>query len=92
MTRLIIWRHGQTTWNAARRVQGQIDIELSDLGRRQAAEAAERLAALGPTRIVSSDLRRADATAEDSRRGGSASTGCAATSCAECGARISACG
>ena len=64
MTRLIIWRHGQTTWNAARRVQGQIDIELSDLGRRQAAEAAERLAALGPTRIVSSDLRRAAATAE----------------------------
>jgi probable phosphoglycerate mutase len=64
VTRLIIWRHGQTAWNAASRVQGQIDIELSEVGRVQAAEAAARLAAIGPTRIASSDLRRAAVTAE----------------------------
>ncbi|MBN1173135.1 MAG: histidine phosphatase family protein [Micromonosporaceae bacterium] len=63
MKRLIIWRHGQTEWNAGGRVQGHADIDLTEAGAAQAAAAAERLAALGPTRIVSSDLRRAADTA-----------------------------
>ncbi|HEY8451076.1 MAG TPA: histidine phosphatase family protein [Natronosporangium sp.] len=63
MTRLIIWRHGNTDWNASDRVQGQADVPLSDLGRQQAAAAAPLLAALHPDAIVSSDLRRAADTA-----------------------------
>lgn len=62
MTRLLLWRHGQTAWNAEGRVQGQTDIEL-DVGRGQAEAAAPRLAAQHPDLIVSSDLRRAADTA-----------------------------
>ncbi len=63
MTRLIFWRHGQTDFNAAARVQGQFDAALSDIGRMQAAAAAKRLAAFNPDILVSSDLRRAADTA-----------------------------
>ncbi|MFC5946196.1 histidine phosphatase family protein, partial [Micromonospora harpali] len=52
MTRLIVWRHGNTDWNAASRVQGQTDIPLNDLGREQDAAAARLLAALRPDAIV----------------------------------------
>ncbi|BCJ44935.1 phosphoglycerate mutase [Actinoplanes ianthinogenes] len=61
--RLLVWRHGNTDWNAGSRVQGQTDVPLNDLGRRQAAQAAELLAAMRPDAIVSSDLRRAADTA-----------------------------
>lgn len=64
MTRLIVWRHGNTDWNAANRVQGQLDVPLNDLGREQAATAAPLLAALRPDALVASDLRRAAETAE----------------------------
>jgi glucosyl-3-phosphoglycerate phosphatase len=40
VTRLIVWRHGNTDWNADGRVQGQADVPLNALGRRQAADAA----------------------------------------------------
>ncbi|MEU6023972.1 histidine phosphatase family protein [Micromonospora sp. NPDC047134] len=63
MTRLIIWRHGNTDWNAASRVQGQTEVPLNDLGREQAREAAPLLAALNPDAIVTSDLSRAADTA-----------------------------
>ncbi|MEU9509794.1 histidine phosphatase family protein [Micromonospora sp. NPDC048170] len=63
MTRLIIWRHGNTDWNAASRVQGQTDVPLNDLGRDQARGAAPLLAALRPDAIVASDLSRAADTA-----------------------------
>ncbi|MEH1128110.1 histidine phosphatase family protein [Micromonospora sp. CPCC 206061] len=63
MTRLIVWRHGNTDWNASNRVQGQTDTALNDLGREQAAAAAPLLAALHPDAIVASDLRRAADTA-----------------------------
>ena len=29
---LYIFRHGKTVWNAARRIQGSVDIELTDEG------------------------------------------------------------
>jgi broad specificity phosphatase PhoE len=60
---VVLWRHGRTAWNLAGRVQGQSDIPLDDVGRTQAVEAAARLAALRPHRIVSSDLMRAAETA-----------------------------
>lgn len=63
MTRLIVWRHGNTDWNATSRVQGQTDVALNDLGREQARTAAPLLAALRPDAIVASDLSRAAATA-----------------------------
>jgi probable phosphoglycerate mutase len=63
MTHLLIWRHGQTSWNAARRMQGQLDIDLDEDGVAQAAAAAPLLAARRPDLIVSSDLSRALSTA-----------------------------
>lgn len=64
MTRLVVWRHGNTDWNATDRVQGQSDTALNDLGREQARGAAPLLAALHPDAIVASDLRRAVETAD----------------------------
>lgn len=62
-TRLILWRHGQTDYNAQARVQGRVDIPLNETGREQARAAAPGLAALAPVRIVSSPLSRAQETA-----------------------------
>ena len=61
--RLVMLRHGQTEYNAGNRMQGQLDTELTDLGRDQAVAAAEVLAKRQPLVIVSSDLRRALDTA-----------------------------
>lgn len=61
MLRLLLTRHGQSEWNAVGRWQGQADPALSDLGRRQAGLAAERLGAVDA--IVASDLERARHTA-----------------------------
>ena len=61
--RLILLRHGQTEYNAGDRMQGQLDTDLSELGRVQAKSAARALVERGPAEIVSSDLRRALDTA-----------------------------
>ncbi|WP_370329463.1 glucosyl-3-phosphoglycerate phosphatase [Mycolicibacterium hippocampi] len=61
--RLVMLRHGQTEYNAGSRMQGQLDTDLSELGREQAVAAAEVLAKRQPLLIVSSDLRRALDTA-----------------------------
>jgi probable phosphoglycerate mutase len=61
--RLILLRHGQTEWNASDRMQGQYDTELSELGRRQAKDAARELMGIEPIALISSDLRRAFDTA-----------------------------
>jgi glucosyl-3-phosphoglycerate phosphatase len=63
IVQLVLWRHGQTTYNAERRFQGQSDVPLSDLGREQAKASAPYLAAMRPSAIVSSDLSRASETA-----------------------------
>jgi glucosyl-3-phosphoglycerate phosphatase len=60
---LVLLRHGQTEYNAGSRMQGQLDTDLSDLGRNQAVAAAEVLAKRQPLLILSSDLRRALDTA-----------------------------
>jgi len=61
--RLVMLRHGQTEFNADSRMQGQLDSELTDLGRAQAVAAAEVLAKRQPLLIISSDLHRAYDTA-----------------------------
>lgn len=61
--RLILLRHGQTDWNAGDRMQGQIDTELSDVGRRQAKTCAPDMATRDLIAIISSDLKRAHDTA-----------------------------
>ena len=61
--RLVMLRHGQTEYNPGSRMQGQLDTDLSELGRTQAVAAAEVLGKLQPLLIVSSDLRRAYDTA-----------------------------
>ena len=63
MRRLVLWRHGRTSWNAEHRFQGQTDIELDDRGHAQARRAAAMLASMTPAAIVSSDLRRTQSTA-----------------------------
>ncbi len=57
--RLVLWRHGQTLWNADNRHQGQIDIPLNEVGREQARHAAQTLVAMKPTHVIASDLERA---------------------------------
>lgn len=57
-------RHGQSSWNAQQRVQGQTArIPLTELGERQAMDASIRLAPSGAGTIYSSDLLRAIQTA-----------------------------
>jgi broad specificity phosphatase PhoE len=60
--RLVLLRHGRTSWNAVGRAQGHADVELDDLGHAQARAAAVALAALRPAAIWTSDLARARRT------------------------------
>ena len=63
MTMLHLVRHGRSVWNAAGRIQGQIDIELDEIGLQQAQCIADRLAHEPIAAIYSSPLLRAIATA-----------------------------
>ncbi|HNW58803.1 MAG TPA: histidine phosphatase family protein [bacterium] len=63
-TELIVVRHGETEWNADKRMQGHMDVPLSATGILQAQAVASRLAAEPVDRIYSSDLKRAFKTAE----------------------------
>lgn len=63
MAELVLLRHGRTAWNRETRVQGQLDAELDDTGREQAARVADVLKLLQPSLLWSSDLVRARDTA-----------------------------
>lgn len=63
-TRIILIRHGETAWNAVRRLQGHIDIPLSEIGQRQALALGRALASEKIDAIISSDLGRALQTAQ----------------------------
>ena len=67
-TRIILTRHGETEWNANERIQGHTDIALNANGCAQADALAERLAGEKIDVIYSSDLSRAERTADPVRR------------------------
>src|SRR5215471_18946435 len=63
-SRLLLVRHGESTWNAGRRIQGQLDPPLSARGSTQAQEVAERFVGHRLVGLYCSDLVRARRTAE----------------------------
>jgi probable phosphoglycerate mutase len=64
-TELILIRHGETAWNRERRMQGQTDTPLSDIGRAQAQALGQRMARQRFVALYSSDLVRARDTAAE---------------------------
>ena len=64
MTTLLLVRHGETDWNAERRIQGHADVPLNVRGLAQARELADRLSGEALDAIYASDLSRARVTAE----------------------------
>jgi probable phosphoglycerate mutase len=60
---IYIVRHGETLWNKNKRLQGSVDIELSDYGRQLARETGDALKDTPIDRIYSSPLKRAYETA-----------------------------
>ena len=63
-TNIILIRHGETAWNAERRLQGHLDIPLNAEGERQARAVAEALASERLDLVAASDLQRARQTAQ----------------------------
>jgi len=61
--RLVLWRHGETDYNAAGRMQGHLDSALTPRGWNQARFAVPALARFSPDLVIASDLRRATDTA-----------------------------
>lgn len=63
--RVVVLRHARTAHNHTRTWQGRLDVPLDEVGRLQAKAAARALREIEPTAIVSSDLSRASATADE---------------------------
>lgn len=62
--RLVLLRHGETTWSAAGKHTGRTDLPLTTAGEREARDAGRRLAGLSPAVVYCSPLQRAHRTAE----------------------------
>lgn len=64
VARVVVWRHGRSTWNATGRFQGQADPPLDPVGIEQSRRSASILAVDPPQLILTSDLVRASSTAD----------------------------
>jgi probable phosphoglycerate mutase len=63
-TQVYMIRHGETVWNAEKRLQGHLDSPLTGQGIQQATMLAARLSSVHFDAIYSSDLERARQTAK----------------------------
>lgn len=68
MTEILLIRHGETAWNAIKRLQGHLDIPLNAQGTQQAKALAWSLQNEKLDAIISSDLQRAVQTAGEIAR------------------------
>ena len=64
LTRICLVRHGETPWNTERRLQGHLDVPLNPVGQAQARATGEALRKVAFDACYSSDLRRAQHTAQ----------------------------
>ena len=64
MSRLILVRHGQSVWNASNRFTGWTDVGLSEQGVEEAEDAGRQLSEIRIDVVHTSDLVRAQRTAE----------------------------
>jgi len=62
-TRVLVVRHGETTWGAQGRFAGREDVPLTSRGRRQASLVAQRVKSLEPGIVLTSALQRCLLTA-----------------------------
>ena len=69
MSRWLIVRHGETSWNVEGRIQGHTDIPLSEKGVRQAEALGARLATWDIRAAYTSDLKRTLETAQNVLKG-----------------------
>jgi len=64
-TRIFLVRHGETAWNLEGRMQGHLDVPLTEIGIQQAKLAAKELMGISFGGFYCSDLQRAFQTAEE---------------------------
>lgn len=62
--KIFVTRHGQTKWNALRKLQGRQDVELNEIGKKQALIVGEKIKNEEIDIIITSPLKRAKETAE----------------------------
>ena len=62
--KIYVLRHGETSWNRQRLLQGRSDVELNENGRKLAKETAEGMADIPFDLVFTSPLKRAKETAE----------------------------
>ncbi len=69
MLRIVLIRPGATDYDREQRIQGDLDIPLSDEGDREVAQLVEQLAGRGIERVYAPDCQPARQTAEAVARG-----------------------
>jgi probable phosphoglycerate mutase len=63
LIQVVVIRHGRTEWNRIERFRGRADIDLDEMGRKQAEATARRAAEFDISEIYASPLRRTMTTA-----------------------------